>query len=87
MEIGRNLNYDNHVISLCKKSERKVAVLARLFKFTSFKQKRILIKTFAECQFEYNRTFPSRRVNSKINHLQECFLKIVYHCEKYRNFT
>ena len=30
MEIGRNLNFDDHVISLCKKAGRKLAVLARL---------------------------------------------------------
>ena len=27
-EIGRNLNFDDHVISLCKKAGRKQAVLA-----------------------------------------------------------
>ena len=32
MEIGRNLNFDDHVISLCKKAGRKLAVLARLSK-------------------------------------------------------
>ena len=37
MEIGKNLNFDNHVISLCKKAGRKLAVLARLSKFMSFK--------------------------------------------------
>ena len=30
MEIGRNLNFDDHLISLCKKAGRKLAVLARL---------------------------------------------------------
>ena len=39
MEIGRNLNFDDHVISLFKKAGRKQAVLARLSKFMSFKQK------------------------------------------------
>ena len=29
MEIRRNLNFDDHVISLCKKAGRKIAVLAR----------------------------------------------------------
>ena len=47
----------------------------------SFKQMRILMKTFVECQFGY---FPliwmfySRNVNSKINHLQEQSLRTVY---------
>ena len=42
MEIGKNINFDDHVISLCKKVGRKLAMLARLSKVMSFKQKRIL---------------------------------------------
>ena len=53
IEIGRNLNFDDHVISLCEKAGRKLVVLARLSKFMSFKQKRILMKTFVESQFGY----------------------------------
>ena len=45
MEIGRNLNFDDHVISLCKKAERKLAVLV-LSQFMSVKHKRILMKKF-----------------------------------------
>ena len=81
IEIGRNLNFDDHVISLCKKAKRKLAVLVRLSKFTSFKQKRILMKTFVESQFGYCPLiwmFHSRKVKSKINHLQERSLRIVY---------
>ena len=68
IEIGRNLNFDDHVISLCKKAGRKLAVLARLSKFMSFKKKRILMKTFVESQFGYCPLiwmFHSRKVNSK----------------------
>ena len=81
IEIGRNLNFDDHVISLCKKMGRKLAVLARLSKFMSFKQKGILMKTFVESQFGYCPfiwMFHSRKVNSEINHLQERSLRIVY---------
>ena len=53
MEIGRNINFDDHLISLCKKARRKLAVLAKLSKFRSFKQMRILMKTFVESQFGY----------------------------------
>ena len=66
--LGRNLNFDNHVISLCKKAGRKLAVLARLSKFMSLKQKRILMKTFVESRFGYCPLiwmFHSRKVNSK----------------------
>ena len=76
-----NLNFDDHVISLCKKAGRKLALLARLSKFMSFKQKRILMKIFFESQFGYCPLiwmFHSRKVNSKINHLQERSLTIVY---------
>ena len=47
----------------------------------SFKQKRILMKTFVESQFGYCPLiwmFHSKKVNSKINHLQERSLRIVY---------
>ena len=74
METGRNLNFDGHVISPCKKVGRKLAMLARLSKFMSFKQKRILMKTFVESQFGYCPLIwmcHSMKVNSKINHLQE----------------
>ena len=49
MEIGRNLNFDDHVSSLCKKAGRKLAVFAKLSKFMSFKQKRNLIVRSSEC--------------------------------------
>ena len=47
----------------------------------SFKQRRILLKTFIESQFGYCLLiwmFHSRRVNNKINHLLESSLRIVY---------
>ena len=61
------------MISLCKKAGRKLAVIARLSKFMSFKQKRILMKKFVESQFGFCPLiwmFHSRKVNSKINHLR-----------------
>ena len=71
------------MISLCKKAGRKLAVIARLSKFMSFKQKRILMKKFVESQFGFCPLiwmFHSRKVNSKINHSQERSLRIVYNC-------
>ena len=37
IEIGRNPSFDDHVVSLCMKGGKKLAVLARLSKFMSFK--------------------------------------------------
>ena len=69
------------ISSLTFVNRQKLAVLARLSKFMSFKQERILVKTFVESQFGYYLLicmFHSRKVNSKINHLQERSLRIVY---------
>ena len=69
------------MISLRKKSEKKLPVSERLSKFMSFKQKRIFKNAFVESQFGYCPLiwiFHSRKGNSKINHLQERSLKIIY---------
>ena len=53
LEFDRNLNFNEHVSSLCRKAGNKVSALARLSNFMSFKQRRILFKTFIESQFGY----------------------------------
>ena len=81
LDIDRNLNFNEHVSSLCRKASNKLSVLARLSNFMSFKQRRILLKTFIESQFGYCPLvwmFHSRRVNNKTNHLHERSLPIVY---------
>ena len=81
LDIDRNLNFNEHASSLCKKVGNKLSVLARLSNFMSCKQRRILLKTFIESQFRYCLfiwMFHSRRVNNKINHLYESSLRIVY---------
>ena len=72
LDIDRNLNFNEHVSSLCRKVGNKLSVLARLSNFMSFKQRRILLKTFIESQSGYCPLiwmFHSRRVNNKTNHL------------------
>ena len=74
IEIGRYLNFDDHVISLSKKAGRKLSLLARLSKFISSKQERIFMKISVESQFGYCPLigmFHSKKVNSEINHLLE----------------
>ena len=81
LDIDRNLNFNEHVSSLFRKAGNKLSVLARLSNFMSFKQRRILLKTFIESQFGYCLLiwmFHSRIVNNKINHLHERLLRIVY---------
>ena len=80
LAIDRNLNFNEHVSSLRRKVGSKLSVLARLSSLMSFKQRRILLKTFIESQFRYCPLvwmFHNRRVNNKVNHLHERSLRIV----------
>ena len=81
LNIDRNLNFNEHVSSLCRKAGNKLSVLARLPNFMSFKQRGVLLKTFIESQFGYWPLiwmFHGRRVNNKIDDLHERSLRIVY---------
>ena len=81
LDIDRNLNFNEHVSSFFRKAGNKLSVLARLSNFMSFKERRILLKTFIEYQFGYCSLiwmFHSRRLNNKVNHLHERLLRIVY---------
>ena len=54
LTIDRNLNFDDHVFSLCKKVGRKLSTLSRISNCMNFeKEKRILLKGFVESQFGY----------------------------------
>ena len=86
LDIDRNLIFNEHVSSVCRKAGNKLSVLARLLNFMSFKQRRILLKTFVESQFKYCLLiwmFHSRRVNNKFNHTRS--RRIVYkdNCNSY----
>ena len=51
--MDRNLNFNEHLSSLCKKAGNKLSVLAKLSNFMSFKQRRVLLKTFIESEFRF----------------------------------
>ena len=79
--IDRNLNFDEYVIDLCQKAGRKLSVLARLSNYMSFEKRKILLKAFVESQFGYcplTWIFHGRSANSKINHIHERAMRIVY---------
>ena len=79
LDIDRN--FKEHVSSLFRKAGNKLSIPVRLSNFMSFKQRRILLKTFIESQLGYSPLiwmFHSRRVINKINHLHERSLRIVY---------
>ena len=53
LDIDRNLNFDEHISSLCRKEGNKLSLLARVSNFMRFKKRLILLKTFIESQFGY----------------------------------
>ena len=79
--IDRNLKFELHVTSICKKAQRKLTAIARYSKLLSFGKLRILLKSFVESQFGYSPLiwmFHDRSVNLKINRLQERALRLLY---------
>ena len=51
--IDRQQNFDEYLISLCKKTRKKLSALARLANFLSLEQRKLSMKTFIESQFGY----------------------------------
>ena len=80
MNIDSKLSFDAHVSLLCAKAGRKLTALTRLAKLLTTHQRRILIRAFIESQFNYRLVwmFHSRKLNKRINKLQERLLRIIY---------
>ena len=79
--IGKDLKFDDHVNSVCKKVCQKLNALARLAPFMSVEKRRIIVKAFIESQFGYCFlvwVFHSRGINNKINRIHERALRITY---------
>ena len=79
--IDSKLNFKQHVLSLCKKANRKLRALSCVSKYRTFNKRCKLMKSFIISQFNYcpliwmihNGDF-----NKKINHIHERALRIVY---------
>ena len=79
--IDKNLNFNQHLTTLCKNVRAKVTALARMVKIIPLEKKRLLMKAFIESQFSYCPLiwmFCSRKMNDKINHIHERALRLVY---------
>ena len=46
VEIDNELNFSNHISSICKKAGNKINAISRIQGFLSQKEKRVLINTF-----------------------------------------
>ena len=81
IKIDNNLNFNEHVSSLCKKASLKLHALSRVSHIMNKDKLRLLLKAFIETQFAYCPLiwmFHSRMINNKINRLNERALRLVY---------
>ena len=86
--IDKGMKFNAHLGKICKKAGAKVTALGRLARIVPFKKKRIVMSAFIESQFCYCPLvwmFCSRKMNHKINRIQERALRIVY-LDYYSNF-
>ena len=85
IDIDRQLKFDSHVFSLCKKAGKKLSALSRISYFLNQNQRRLLMNSFIQSQFSYNPLtwmFHGRKANNRINHIHERALRIVYDDQK-----
>ena len=71
----------NMFLIYVKRAGRKLSVLARLSNYMSFEKRKISLKAFVESQFGYRPLtwmFHGRKANSKIDHILERALRILY---------
>ena len=53
VKIDSNLNFTEHVTTLCRKANQKLHALTRISKYMSFEKKRSVMKAFITSQFNY----------------------------------
>ena len=81
IKIDNNLDFEEHVASLCKKASQKLHALARVAPYMETNKLRMLMKAFIESQFSYCPLiwmFHSRKLNNRINRIHERALRIAY---------
>ena len=83
--LDKSFTFNKHVTILCKKANQKLHALARISKYMSTQQLRLIMKAFISSQFGYCPLiwmFHNRKLNSRINRIQERSLRFVYNYHK-----
>ena len=81
IKIDNKMTFDTHVSSICTKASNKLHALSRISRYMTLKQRRIVMKSFILSQFGYCPLvwmFHSRKLNNRINRIQERALRLVY---------
>ena len=81
IKIDNKLSFNEHVTELCRKASQKLHALSRISRFMNISQRKVIMKAFIHSQFGYCPLvwmFHSRKLNNRINKIQERSLRIVY---------
>ena len=81
IKLDNKLTFNEHVQDLCKKASKKLHALARVSKFMTLKQRRLIMHSFIFSQFGYCPLvwmFHNRTLNNRINKIHERALRLVY---------
>ena len=81
VHIDYKLNFDAHTESLCNKVGEKLHALARIVTYMSTNQAQLLMRSFIMSKFRYCPQISmcdSRKINTQINKLHECDLRLFY---------
>jgi len=81
IKIDSDLNFEEHISSICKKASAKLNALARISPYIDEGKRRLIMNAFFNSQFNYcplTWMFHSRKLNNKINRLHERCLRITY---------
>ena len=85
IKIDKNLNFNNHIKSVCRKAGRKLSALLRISSNLNMKQEKLLYKSTIKYQFSYCVLvwmFCSRQSNNLINKIHEWSISISYKDQK-----
>ena len=74
VKVDHELNFNEHVSSLCKKASQKLNALSRIASCMTFDQRRLILNSY--CPMVW--MFHSRKLHERINHVHERALRTVY---------
>ena len=79
--IDRNLKFENHIDSICRKASQKLSALNRISPYLDINKRKIIYNSMIKSQFSYCPLvwmFCSRKSNKKINQIHERALRLSF---------
>ena len=81
INLSNILGFDTHVANVCNRASKKLHALARISHYMNIHKRIMTMKAFFASEFGYCplvSMFHSRKLNSRVNKLDERALRIVY---------